>query len=129
MQVLVCGGRDFDDVDLMNRVLSHLTSTLPVSTIIDGSASGADTLANWWARAHGLRERRFPALWKTEGNAAGPRRNRRMLEAARPDLVVAFPGGTGTADMIHQSRESALTVIDVDLDDWKKAIDTFAYQR
>lgn len=51
-----------------------------------------------------------------------------MLEVARPDLVISFPGGVGTSDMIHQSREGGLTVIDVDLDDWKKAIDTFSNQ-
>lgn len=128
LDVLVCGGRDFLDKDLLDEVLTYLISTHPVTTIIDGAASGADTLANAWARSRGLRERRLPALWKTEGKAAGPRRNRRMLEVARPDLVIAFPGGVGTSDMIHQSREAGLTIIDVDLDDWKKAIDTFSYQ-
>lgn len=127
MKVLVCGGRDFWNPSLLDEVMTYLHSTFPITTIIDGRASGADTLANAWARVHGLGERRLAALWKTEGKAAGPRRNTRMLDIARPDLVIAFPGDVGTANMIHQSRDRGLTVIDVDLDDWREAIDTYAY--
>ena len=38
------------------------------------------------------------------GNAAGPIRNQRMLDHGKPDIVVAFPGGSGTADMVKLSR-------------------------
>lgn len=123
MKVLVCGGRDFDDYKLVDEVMTYLNSTIPITMVIDGAARGADTLGHRWALSHGLTTRRLPALWKSEGKAAGPRRNARMLEMARPDLVVAFPGGPGTADMIHQSREFGQTVVDVELEDWKKVID------
>ena len=43
---------------------------------------------------------------------AGPRRNRRMLDR-RPDLVLAFAGGRGTADMVRQARASGVRVIEV----------------
>jgi hypothetical protein len=44
-------------------------------------------------------------VWPSQGDgrAAGPRRNQRMLEDFRPDLVVAFPGGRGTAYMVRRA--------------------------
>lgn len=49
----------------------------------------------------------FPAHWEQEGRAAGPRRNNRTLG---PDLVVAFPGGKGTADMVARARAKGVRV-------------------
>jgi hypothetical protein len=45
----------------------------------------------------------FPANWKVYGRAAGPIRNMKMLLEGKPDLVVAFPGGIGTADMVKKA--------------------------
>jgi predicted Rossmann-fold nucleotide-binding protein len=58
-------------------------------------------------------ERTFPAPWKSQGRAAGPRRNLTMFEASHPDLVVAFPGGAGTANMIEIAREAGTKVIEI----------------
>lgn len=41
---------------------------------------------------------------------AGPDRNQRMIDEGRPDLVVAFPGGRGTADMIRRATEAGIEV-------------------
>ena len=35
-----------------------------------------------------------------------------MLDERRPDLVVAFPGGRGTADMVGRARSAGIEVID-----------------
>ena len=52
----------------------------------------------------------YPANWKKHGRAAGPIRNKQMLEEAKPDLVIAFPGGAGTANMVKQAREAGVKV-------------------
>jgi hypothetical protein len=51
-----------------------------------------------------------PAEWKKHGKRAGPLRNMRMLEEWKPDGVAAFPGGSGTADMIAQARNAGVKV-------------------
>ncbi|MGQ3297700.1 DUF2493 domain-containing protein [Reyranella sp.] len=110
-RVLVCGGRTYRDMREVSRVLDGLA---PKPTlIIHGGAFGADSCASEWAYKRGVPEQRFAADWKTHGRAAGPIRNQQMLDEGRPDLVVAFPGGTGTADMVRRAKAAGVRVIEV----------------
>lgn len=108
-RVLVCGGRCFDDRDAVRRALEALRPTL----VITGGADGADLLADEAAARAGIARVVFPANWVGEGRAAGGARNQRMLDEGRPDLVVAFPGTSGTADMIRRARKAGVPVIDI----------------
>jgi hypothetical protein len=58
----------------------------------------------------------YVAQWKKHGRAAGPIRNQRMLDKGKPDLVVAFPGGRGTADMIRRAERAGVPVRIADRD-------------
>ena len=49
------------------------------------------------------------ADWETHGRAAGPIRNEKML-TWKPDLVVAFPGGVGTADLVRRAEAAGVPV-------------------
>lgn len=109
MRVLVTGGRNYTDVE---RIYSALDA-LGVTLLIHGGASGADTEAGRWADFHGVPCMVFPAPWAHHGRAAGPIRNGWMLEYGRPDLVVAFPGGRGTANMVKQARDRGVEVREV----------------
>jgi hypothetical protein len=106
VRVLVCGGRDFTDRTLLYRVLDEIKP----SAIVNGAANGADALSSEWARDHNVPRHEFPAQWQLYGKAAGPVRNQRMLLEARPQLVVAFKGGRGTADMIRQAEKCGIKV-------------------
>jgi hypothetical protein len=77
--------------------------------VVHGDYRGADTLAKEWARSRGIPEVGYPADWRM-GPSAGPARNQRMLDAERPDGVVALPGGGGTADMVRRARAAGLPV-------------------
>jgi len=110
--ILICGGRDFDDVALLTGRLDAIH--LEGDGIIHGAARGADRLADEWAKDRGVPVRSFPADWKKHGKGAGPIRNQQMLDEGKPDLVVAFPGGTGAADMVRRARKAGIRVIEVD---------------
>ena len=58
-----------------------------------------------------LSGRRFPALWSRHGKAAGHIRNIQMLREGYPDLVICFPGRTGTANMEKISRQAGTPVL------------------
>lgn len=85
----------------------------PDTVIIHGAATGADSLANRWAVVNWVRSEEYPADWKKHGAAAGPIRNQRMIDEGKPDLVVAFPGGKGTADMVSRAKAAGVRVIEV----------------
>jgi hypothetical protein len=103
MRVLVCGGRDFDNYQAVETVLNSIPG---ISLIINGGAKGADALSSKWAKEHKVACLVFPALWNKEGKAAGPLRNVRMLEEGQPQMVVAFPGGKGTAHMLALTKQA-----------------------
>lgn len=110
MRVLICGGREFQDVTWLWSVMDELHAKTPISEVIAGGAPGADTLGAEWAQERGIPCRVFMADWDAHGRAAGPIRNQRMLDEGRPELVIAFPGGRGTADMVRRAREAGVTV-------------------
>jgi hypothetical protein len=93
------------------RDLDELCASRSVTLVISGCAHGADTLGIEWAEARGIEVARFPADWNVHGRAAGPIRNQQMLDEGRPNLVVAFPGGRGTADMVRKAREAGIELI------------------
>jgi hypothetical protein len=109
--VLVCGGRDFADEALFDREMDRIHKDKSITRIVHGDAAGADSLAELWARRHGIQTVAYPADWETLGRAAGPLRNQRMLVEERPDVVVAFPGGSGTANMVRLAEEAGVLVL------------------
>ena len=112
MTVLVCGGRDYTDRERLYRLLSF--NRTKIAMIVHGAAKGADTLADDWARANSVPCMRVPAEWEKFGKKAGFMRNEKMLSLGHPDLVVAFPGGAGTAMMVRLARNAGIRVLEVD---------------
>lgn len=111
--VLVCGGREYANRDMLFSILNVAHAANPIKMLIHGGASGADDLAGQWARHVGIPWKAYPAAWKSEGKAAGPKRNQKMLDEGKPDMVIAFPGGTGTADMISRAELAHVPVAKV----------------
>lgn len=112
-RVLVCGGRYFEDSRLIYSTLDALHVQHNFSVVIHGDARGADRVAERWADSLGIRVSVYPALWERWGTRAGPIRNQLMLDQGRPDLVVAFPGGKGTAHMVRIAKEAGVEVVEV----------------
>lgn len=108
-RILVCGGRHFDNWVAVSRAMDHLDQRRPIGLLIHGDAPGADRTAAQWAVKHRVPIRCYPADWDRYGPRAGPLRNARMLEE-RPDGVVAFPGGRGTADMCRQAEAAGIRI-------------------
>lgn len=118
MRVLVCGGRDYYDRGRVYQVLGSLRQQHGNLVVIQGGARGADEMARDWWQSHWGQGREgqlinYPANWDRDGKAAGPIRNQAMLENEHPDLVVAFPGGRGTLDMVKRSRAAGIPVLEV----------------
>jgi len=101
-------------------VLLSRTSGQLVYGLLHGGARGADRAIGRAAYQLGWPVEALPADWRRHGRAAGPIRNRELLElaisraealssAAAPVsvLVVALPGGAGTASLVREARRLA----------------------
>lgn len=98
------------DDTLMRRVLDDQ----PIEILINGGARGADYLSSVWAKRNGTTFAEVPALWSTFGDNAGHMRNYNMITFFGDiDLVIAFPGGAGTASMMRIARQKGIEVLEV----------------
>lgn len=123
-KVLVCGGRRYPDRAKVFATLDEIDAVQHIDVVVEGHCqvwdevsrtyvdSGADRWANEWCIERGRTPARHPADWNL-GRAAGPIRNKRMLIIEKPNVVVAFPGGTGTAGTVAEARSRGVEVIQV----------------
>lgn len=105
--VLVCGGRNYANQEAVWAALDALQP--PPTAVLTGGAPGADSLAARWAHARDIRCIPVYAQWRNHGRAAGPIRNRKLI-SMHPALILAFPGGSGTRNMVRQAEAAGLRV-------------------
>jgi hypothetical protein len=110
VKILVCGSRDWTN----RAIIRQRVAAIPAGfTILHGAARGADTIAREEAEGVGLKTIAFPAEWEKYGRAAGPIRNRAMLDE-HPDLVIAFHNdisrSRGTADTVREAKKRGIPV-------------------
>lgn len=110
----ICGGRDFQNDAMFDGAMSQILELRGCpSRIIHGDARGADQIAGEWGRRMAIGVVAIPADWSGHGMKAGPLRNQLMLDTYKPAVVIAFPGGQGTADMVRRSRRTGADVIEI----------------
>lgn len=115
-KLLVAGGRDFGDYEMMEAELTRLLfqehfcgnlSSRAVK-IVSGMAEGADTLAIRYADEHDLTKILFPANWKYSRRRAGFFRNEDMMDIAT-HLVAFWDGKShGTAHIIELAEKKGI---------------------
>lgn len=107
MRVIVCGGRDYLDEATVFATLDRVHAKYGDElVIITGSCpTGADFLAEQWAKSREVEYMGFPARWKRLSKAAGRERNTRMRDKSKPDAGIAFPGRDGTNMMCELLEE------------------------
>ena len=113
--IVAAGGRDLTwPPELIASHLLRASGARLVQALLHGAARGADQAIAAAAEQLGWPQIACPAHWQQHGRAAGPIRNRQMLQrsmavaAALPIgaalQVIAFPGGRGTASLVAQAR-------------------------
>lgn len=111
MRMIIAGGRDFNDFELLSNTVDDLFhNRLPISTIISGTAKGADTLGAEYAKKNGIYLKEYYPDWQQHGKKAGILRNITMADNA--ELLLAFWNGEskGTNHMINIALKKSLFV-------------------
>ena len=122
MRFLVTGGRDFgienDEWDFIYNTLSTIMTykRYDYLLLINGAAKGADEASTEWAKMNDIPYVEYPADWERYGKSAGYIRNKQMLDEAKPDWVIAFPGNTGTNMMCRLAENAGVRVTRYDYD-------------
>lgn len=97
-RLVVCGGKQYFNGEIVFSVLDKLHQTNPIGLLIHGGdQTGLDMSAHAWARARKVRERRC-------------RRNSWAMNA-NPNIVVAFPGGKDTQNMVRRAMAAGIPVV------------------
>lgn len=123
MRVLVCGSRHSEQKDFIWERLDKFHAKTPITVLIEGGqrkfrgqgktrrhVGGVDYWAYMWGHKNMLKVITERADWTRFGKGAGPIRNLSMIVKHTPELVIAFPGGSGTANMVRQAREHKISV-------------------
>lgn len=110
MIAIVCGGRNFEDVEFIRNTLDELQP----DCIIQKGCRGVDSITKEWAEHSGIPCFTCPANWDYHGKKAGPLRNKWMLDFTKATHLIAFPGGVGTRGMIELAKKANLEIVEVE---------------
>ncbi len=111
MIVAVTGGRDWNDPRFVSQSLMAFNDARPITELHEGGAEGWDGWCRQWARNHGIQVITYWANWEKHGKAAGHIRNGLILTKSGAQVLLAGPGGKGTANMISQAEKRGLEII------------------
>jgi hypothetical protein len=105
MRLAIVGSRHFDNYEMFCELIEDLNKLYEFEYIVSGGATGADSLAERYAREHAIPFRVYPANWAKFGKSAGYRRNVQIVGDA--DYMVAFWDykSPGTKHSIKLARE------------------------
>jgi hypothetical protein len=116
VRVLMCGDRNWSNIEALLDKFKELALP-PDTVVIHGGAKGADQMAGYVAKKLGLTVEVFEADWARYGRAAGPVRNKAMLDSG-VQLVVAFhediSSSKGTVDMMSRAIKAGIKTVLVD---------------
>lgn len=107
-KVIIAGGRDFNDYDMLKFRIGILG--INIDEIVSGGAKGADSLGEQFAKEKSIKVIKFPADWVKHKKGAGFIRNVEMAEYA--NILIAFWDGksSGTKHMIDTATKLGLQV-------------------
>ena len=113
--VLVTGSRDHDDPSTVFRELNNAHVNGMRSLVVGDCPTGVVHYVRMWANTMGVPYEMVRAEWTRWGKAAGPIRNRRMIDVYKPDACLAFfqpgAGNRGTTDCANYAEAQGVRVL------------------
>lgn len=113
MKLIVAGGRDFNDYELLKETLGSLQQEYGnITEVVSGTAKGVDKLGEQYANENNIPIKRFVPDWQGLGKKAGHVRNRKMGDYAKEHngMLAAFwdKQSKGTKGMIDYAKKIGL---------------------
>ena len=120
MRILVTGSRNWTNKDAIEKNLFfealHHPSIDKITVVSGNCPTGADYMAEEWARLMGWEVELHPADWNKHGKKAGFLRNAEMV-ALGADICIAFildasKGATHTANLAEKAGIKTIRILD-----------------
>lgn len=111
MKTIVAGSREGIPPEAVMRAIESCPWV--ITQVVSGRARGVDASGEIAADALGIPVAIFPADWTTHGKAAGPIRNRQMLDYADALIAVWDGKSRGTANMVGIARAKGIPIHEV----------------
>ena len=124
MKVIIAGSRTINDYTLVNKVIKN--SGFKIDEVISGCANGVDKCGEYWAKAHDIPIKYFPADWdniehskaivkinkygKKYNAIAGMLRNEEMAMYANALIAIIKDNSSGTTNMIKLAEKYKLKI-------------------
>jgi hypothetical protein len=114
MNLLIAGSRAFKDYNLLiaeidKFIASHFKDQEII--IISGGAVGADQMGERYAASKGYKCQRFPADWKKYGKAAGPIRNKQMVDISDAAAIFWNKVSPGTRNTLNLCKDKQIPLL------------------
>lgn len=106
MRTIIAGSRE--NVTLQDVFDAIDSSNFYISTVLSGTAKGADKFGEIWAECADIPIERYPANWDKYGKSAGYIRNEQMAENASALIAVWDGKSKGTMHMIAIAASKGL---------------------
>lgn len=114
MKLIIAGSRDISDIhhvsDAFFKYFENYRLPSIFTEIVSGGARGADALGEYFAEAHGIPVKKFPADWDKHGKAAGFIRNKEMAEYADALLLLWDGKSKGSENMLLEAARRGLRI-------------------
>lgn len=108
-RVIIAGSRTATQEDV-DKALAQCEWVDDATSVVSGTAKGADQYGEKWAENSGLSVMRYAANWNKHGKSAGFRRNQTMAENAEALVAVWDGESNGTRNMIAIAKKRGLRI-------------------
>lgn len=113
MRVIIAGSRTIDNYELVKYCVQQ--SGFTITTVISGTANGADKLGEQYANENNIPIKRFVPNWTKFGKSAGYKRNVEMAENADALVIIIENNSRGSTHMYNIAKEKGLKVYRYDI--------------
>ena len=108
LKLIIAGTRQFDNYKITKTTVERVIKSwnnVEIVEVVCGECRGPDLLGKRWALNKGIKIKSFPADWEKYGRAAGPIRNKQMVEYANAAIVFWDGRSRGTKSLMDLLRK------------------------
>lgn len=115
MHLLIAGSRNYKDAEFIYSRIDLIRDNHYITKIIAGGATGVDQVAKEYAKEHNIPFEKYKADWDKYGKAAGPIRNKQMVDAADIILAIRYNYSPGTSNTLKLAKKAELKIYKVEI--------------